>query len=89
MVAAATQELFNGSIADVLAYLDRGVCVFEDIRDLLAYQFDRLCSAEQKTLFWFAIHREPVSIAEISENVVDLVSVQSVPQQVNSLLQRY
>ncbi|MFB8788295.1 MAG: NB-ARC domain-containing protein [Potamolinea sp.] len=88
MVAAATQELFNGSITDVLAYLDRGSFVFEDIRDLLARQFDRLCENEQKTLFWFAIHREAVSIAEISESTIDLVSRQSVPQQVNSLLRR-
>lgn len=88
LVAATTQELFNGSVADVLAYVARGVFVFEDIRDLLARQFDRLSAAEQKTLFWFAIHREPVSIAEISENVVDLVSRQSIPQQVNSLMRR-
>ncbi|MCG5058660.1 MAG: pentapeptide repeat-containing protein [Limnoraphis sp. WC205] len=88
MVAAATQELFNGSIAEVLAYLDRGVCVFEDIRDLLDRQFDRLSKNEQKTLFWFAIHREPVLIAEISESMVDIASRQSVPQQINSLLRR-
>ena len=33
MVAAATQELFNGSITEVLAYIDRGTFVFEDICD--------------------------------------------------------
>jgi NB-ARC domain len=88
MVAAATQELFNGSVAGVLAYVAGGIFVFEDIRDLLDHQFDRLSKNEQKTLFWFAIHREPVSIAEISESMVDLVSGQSVPQQVNSLIRR-
>jgi WD40 repeat protein len=88
MVAAATQELFNGSITEVLAYLDRGACVFQDIRDLLDRQFDRLSKNEQKILFWLAIHREPVSIAEISKSTIDLVSRQSVPQQVNSLLRR-
>jgi hypothetical protein len=88
MVAAATQELFNGSIPDVLAYVAQGVFVFEDIRDLLDRQFDRLSKNEQKTLFWLAIHREPVSIAEISESMVDIASGQSVPQQVNSLLRR-
>jgi WD40 repeat protein/transcriptional regulator with XRE-family HTH domain len=88
MIAAATQELFNGSIPDVLAYVGQGVCVFEDIRDLLDRQFDRLSKNEEKTLFSFAIHREPISIAEISENAIDLVSRQSIPQQVNSLLRR-
>jgi WD40 repeat protein len=88
IVAAATQELFDGSIGDILAYVARGVLVFEDIRDLIERQFNRLSKSEQKTLFWFAIHREPVSLTEISENVVDLVSRQSVPQQLNSLLRR-
>jgi WD40 repeat protein/transcriptional regulator with XRE-family HTH domain len=88
MVAAAILELFNGSIAEVLAYVDQGVCVFEDIRDLLDRQFDRLSKNEQKTLFWFAIHREPISIAEISESTIDIASGQSVPRQINSLLRR-
>ena len=88
MVAVATQELFNGSISEVLTYAAQGTCVFEDIRDLLDHQFDRLSEAEQKTLFWFAMHREPVSIAEIRENVVDSTSQQGVPQQVTSLIRR-
>ncbi len=88
MVAAAIQELFNGRIADVLADIAEGVFVFEDIRDLLDRQFDRLSKNEQKTLFWFAIHREPLSIAEIRENMVDIASEQSVPNLINSLLRR-
>lgn len=88
MVAAATKDLFNGNIVEVLTYLDRGIFVFEDIRDLLARQFDRLSVGEQKILYWFAIFREPVTIAEIRESVVDSASKQSVPQQVNSLIRR-
>ncbi|KYC36723.1 hypothetical protein WA1_44400 [Scytonema hofmannii PCC 7110] len=88
LVAAAIQDLFNGSITEVLPYLSQGLAVFEDIRDLLARQFDRLCEAEQKTLSWFAIHREPVSIADIRENVVDPAAQQSVPNSINSLLRR-
>ena len=88
MVAAAIQELFKGRIADVLVDIAEGVFVFEDIRDLLDRQFDRLSENEQKTLFWFAIHREPVSIAEIRKNMVDIASEQSVPNLINSLLRR-
>jgi WD40 repeat protein len=88
LVAAAIQDLYNGSITEVLPYLSQGLAVFEDIRDLLARQFDRLCEAEQKILFWFAIHREPVSIADIRENVVDPAAQQSVPHLINSLLRR-
>lgn len=88
MVAVTAQELFNGSIMEVLAYIAQGVFVFEDIRNLLDRQFDRLSKAEQKILFWFAIHREPVSIAEIRENAVDPASGQSVPNLINSLIRR-
>jgi WD40 repeat protein/transcriptional regulator with XRE-family HTH domain len=88
LVAAAIQDLFNGSITEVLPYLSQGLAVFEDIRDLLDRQFDRLSEAEQKTLSWFAIHREPVSISDIRENVVDPAAQQSVPNLINSLLRR-
>jgi WD40 repeat protein len=88
LVAAATQDLFNGSIAEVLTYLEQGVFVFEDIRDLLDRQFNRLSVEEQKILYWFAIHREPMAIAEIRQNVIGATSQQTVPQQVNSLLRR-
>ncbi|WP_414587311.1 NB-ARC domain-containing protein [Scytonema sp. PCC 10023] len=88
LLAAAIQDLFNGSISEVLPYLSQGLAVFEDIRDLLDRQFARLSEAEQKTLSWFVIHREPVSLAEIRENVVDPAAQQSVPNLVNSLLRR-
>lgn len=88
MVAAATKDLFNGNIAEVLTYLDRGIFVFEDIRDLLDRQFKRLSEGEQKILYWFAIYREPVAIADIRESVIDSTSGQSVPQYVNSLIRR-
>jgi WD40 repeat protein len=87
LVATATQDLFNGSITEVLTYLDQGIYVFEDIRDLLERQFDRLSEAEQKMLFWFAIHREPISIAEIREDV-DRSHQQQVPNLINSLFRR-
>jgi WD40 repeat protein len=88
MVAAATQELFNGSITEVLAYIDRGTFVFEDICDLLARQFDRLSLAEQKILYWFAIYREPVAIAEISHSAIGSAEQPSLLHHVTSLSRR-
>ncbi|MBD1848118.1 hypothetical protein H6F89_33135 [Cyanobacteria bacterium FACHB-63] len=88
LVASAIQDLFNGSISEVLPHLNQGLAVFEDVRDVLERQFNRLSEAEQKILFWFAIHREPVSIADIRENVVDPAAQQRVPNLVNSLLRR-
>jgi hypothetical protein len=88
LVATAMQDLFDGSIAEVLTYLDRGIFVFEDICHLLDWQFDRLSESEQKILFWFAIYRERVAIADICESVVGSVVRKSVPQQINSLMRR-
>jgi WD40 repeat protein/transcriptional regulator with XRE-family HTH domain len=88
MVAVTAQELFNGNIMEVLAYIAQGVFVFEDIRNLLDRQFDRLSKAEQKILFWFSIHREPVSIANLHENTVDLTDRQGIPNLINSLIRR-
>jgi hypothetical protein len=88
LVATATQDLFDGCIVEVLTYLDRGIFVFEDICHLLDYQFDRLFEGEQKTVFWFAIYREPVAITDICESVVDSVAGKSVLQQINSLIRR-
>ncbi|KAM3106789.1 WD40 domain-containing protein [Phormidesmis sp. 146-33] len=88
MVAATTQELFDGNILEALTYIAEGIFVFEDIYDLLDRQFDRLSEAEQKTLFWFAIHREPVSISDLRETAVDLANQQGVPNLINSLIRR-
>ncbi|MBC7880242.1 MAG: pentapeptide repeat-containing protein [Anaerolineae bacterium] len=88
LVAAATQDLFNGSITEVLANLDQGISVFEDIRTLLDYQFDRLSGHEQHVMFWQAIHREPVSILDLREGVIDLSVQKNVPNLINALLRR-
>ena len=48
LVAAATQDLFNGNIADVLSYLNQGISVFEDIDDILGRQFEHLSDDEQQ-----------------------------------------
>ena len=96
MVAATTQELFDGSIAEVVTDLDREILGFEEISDLLDRQFKRLSKDEQKVLFCLASHREPVSIAKISESTIDSTSEQlalsgaevNVPKQLNSLMRR-
>ncbi|MDG2991960.1 NB-ARC domain-containing protein [Candidatus Synechococcus calcipolaris G9] len=88
MVASATQDVFNNSIREFLAYLSQRILIFEDIRDLLDRQFSRLSDAEKKTLFWFAIHREPLTLTDIQNSVIGSMHQQSIPQHINSLLRR-
>ncbi len=87
-MAAATQDLFSGSIAAILHYVQQGAAVFDDIRDLLQRQFDRLTDIEQEMLFWLAIHREPVSLFELSQDLVMKSSRRRLPDAIQSLLRR-
>ncbi|WP_225912410.1 WD40 repeat domain-containing protein [Nostoc flagelliforme] len=88
MVAAGTQELFNGRIAPVLEYVKQGILIFEDIRDLLERQFQRLSTVEEEVMYWLAINREPVSLAELTEDLVTSASKRKLPPAIKSLLQR-
>jgi hypothetical protein len=88
LVAAATQELFNGTIAEVLKYAQQGVLVFEHICDLLEGQFNRLSAMEQEVMYWVAISREPVSLAELEKDIPTVASKRKLLEAMNSLLIR-
>jgi hypothetical protein len=88
LVAAATQELFNGTIAEVFKYVQQGVLVFEHLHDLLDGQFNRLSAVEQEVMYWMAISREPVSFAELEKGIVTVASKRKLLEAMNSLLIR-
>jgi WD40 repeat protein/transcriptional regulator with XRE-family HTH domain len=88
MVAAAVQEFLNGRIADVLSYIEQGIAIFSDIRDLLARQCDRLSPCEQEVIRWLAINREPVSATSLSEDIFTAATKRSLPDAIQSLLRR-
>ncbi|MEE3719401.1 NB-ARC domain-containing protein [Tumidithrix elongata RA019] len=88
LVAAAVQDLFNGRIAEILNYVQQGASVFDDIRDLLQRQCDRLSEIEREMLFWLAINREPIFLSELSEDVVIATSKRRLPDAIRSLRQR-
>lgn len=88
MVAIGTRELFNGKIASVLDYLKQGSFIFEEMRDLLECQFQRLSVREKELMYWLAINREPVSLADLIKDVAKLSSKRQLPQTIYTLLQR-
>jgi len=67
IVATTIQELFNGDIGQFLA---QGIVVFGDISDLLEQQFNRLSILERYMMYWLAINREWVSLAQLAEDIV-------------------
>ncbi|MBW4619888.1 MAG: hypothetical protein KME17_11110 [Cyanosarcina radialis HA8281-LM2] len=88
IVASAIHELLNSDIAAFLNFLDRGILVFDDIRDLLKRHFERLSKLEKEVMYWLAIERESVSIADLRENLLSLDSQQNLPETLRSLSQR-
>lgn len=88
LVAIATQELFNGRIEKVLKWVEQGVPIFDDIRNLLKHQFNRLSNTEQATMYWLATRDEPVSVAELGEDLVNQDGKREVPEAIYSLMRR-
>ncbi|MBD2092475.1 NACHT domain-containing protein [Microcoleus sp. FACHB-1515] len=87
LVAIATQELFNGSIAKVLKWVQGGL-IFDDIRNLLERQFNRLSNTEQATMCWLATRPEPVSVAELGEDLANQACKRELPEAIYSLMRR-
>jgi hypothetical protein len=55
---------------------------------LLKRQFQRLSAVEEEVMYWLAINREPVSLAELAGDIVTSSSQRLVPSAIKSLLQR-
>jgi hypothetical protein len=85
-VATATQEIFYGRISEVLAYMEQEKLVFEDVRDLLERQFQRLTQTEKVVIRWFAIRPEPMSVTDLMQ--ASIAPPQELLTAMNSLVRR-
>jgi WD40 repeat protein/transcriptional regulator with XRE-family HTH domain len=85
IVASTIQDLFASNIAEFLA---AGTIFFGHIGELLDEQFNRLSSLEQDIMFWLAIHQEPVSHAELADNITALISRRELLEALTSLGRR-
>lgn len=70
IVASFVSEVFAGDLSQLLIFLGQSPCLFDDIRELLDQQFQRLSSQEQEVMMWLAIKREPVALMELPEDLV-------------------
>jgi WD40 repeat protein/DNA-binding SARP family transcriptional activator len=66
LVSETAQELFSGNIA---AFLAADTLIFDDIRAVLDWQFDRLPPLEQEILIWLAVEREPLSMQTLRDTL--------------------
>ena len=67
LVSGLIQKIFGGNIKH---FLEQGAIIFEDVRDILEQQFNKLDDWERTVMIWLAIEREPVSIETLSQNMV-------------------
>lgn len=82
LVARHIKEVFFGNIS---YFLQDGKQVFEDLRDLLNWHFNRLSEQEKEITYWFAINREAVSIADLRHDILTSYRQKSIPSTLQSL----
>ena len=85
VVGKTVAAVFGGDIA---AFLDHGVAVFGDIRELLEEQVARLSMQEQAVLRWLAEKGEPVGAATLLTSLCPLVGRATVVEAVEALARR-
>ncbi|MEG4169714.1 MULTISPECIES: WD40 domain-containing protein [unclassified Microcoleus] len=88
MVAPAIRDFFDSSLTKFLELLNQGTLVFDDIRNLLDRQFNRLSDVEKKVMYWLAIDREPVSLGELQQDIVSKLTVKELLEVLGSLVRR-
>jgi WD40 repeat protein len=85
MVAPAIRDLFNGDLTQFLRFLQDNPLVFDDIRDLLDRQFNRLSDTEKEVMYWLAINRELVSYSELQSDLFSLPSKSNLMETLKGL----
>ena len=85
IVATTIRDLFGANVAE---FLRQNTAIFGDIRDLLDEQFNRSIAIEEKMMYWLAINREPITLAQMQEDLVGSVSQFELLEGLESLLRR-
>ncbi|MDJ0596744.1 MAG: NB-ARC domain-containing protein [Pleurocapsa sp. MO_226.B13] len=85
IVGTTIRDLFQGNITE---FLRQDTVIFGDVQDLLDQQFNRLIDIEEKIIYWLAINREPMTLAQIQEDLVCSVSQSNLLEGLESLSRR-
>lgn len=85
LAADYISEMFMGRVSEFLSY---GKPLFDDLKELLDWYFERLSPSEKELLYWIAISREPASISELRDNLLSFSSKDLLLSNLQSLQQR-
>jgi hypothetical protein len=70
MVAPVIQNFFDSNASKFLEFVEQSTFIFDDIRNLLEQQFNRLSDLEKEVMYWLAINRKPVSLPKLPADFV-------------------
>ncbi|WP_016951972.1 NB-ARC domain-containing protein [Anabaena sp. PCC 7108] len=88
IVASSIRDFFDGDVAQFLEISQASTFIFDDIRDLLDQQFQRLTALETEIMYWLAINREPVSLPELQTDMIAKVPIREILESLSSLQRR-
>ncbi|MBW4458103.1 MAG: NACHT domain-containing protein [Nostoc indistinguendum CM1-VF10] len=88
MVAVAIEDFFDGQLGKFVKFFQEETFIFDDIRDLLEQQFQRLTSIEKALMYWLAINREPVTLLHLQEDIVESNYRSNIIEALSSLQRR-
>jgi Predicted ATPase len=88
MLAPVIRDLLDSSLSNFRELLNQATLVFDDIRNLLDRQFNRLSAFEKELMYWLAINREPVSFLELQKDLVRELSSTELLETFASLARR-
>lgn len=86
LVAKHIVDVFS---SDIAAFLQEGAPLLHDLKDLLDWHFNRLTALEQEVMYWLAINREPVTIAELKEDILSPTAKKQVSTTLQLLQRRF
>jgi WD40 repeat protein len=85
IIVTTIQEVFDGNIKD---FLNQEITLFGSICDLISEHFQRLSSLEMDLMYWLAINREAVTLAELRLDLLLPVSSVKILEALESLSRR-
>jgi WD40 repeat protein len=88
IVASAIRDFFDSNLSNFLAVFQQCSFIFDDIRDLLESQFNRLTALEKDIMYWLAINREPLTVKALQEDLIAPVFPKDLLQAFASLQRR-
>ncbi len=88
MVVPVLQDFFESDIPQFLQFANQNIFVFDNIRDLLERQFNRLSDLEEAVMYWLAINREPIALPQLRHDFVQPPPFNELVNALNALQRR-